>query len=75
MIAGSLKFSDVSKNYQKIVFQKFQKIWVCEKLDKQRESFLPNANNFLTFFIVFEGDNILENEMDRWEVNCNAKLF
>ena len=26
----------------------------CEKLDIQRESFLPNTNNFLVLFIVFE---------------------
>ena len=65
LIAGSMKVSNVSKNFQKIVFQKFQRIWVCEKLDKQQESFLPNTNIFLAFFIVFEGDRILESEMDK----------
>ena len=44
---------------------KFQKMWVCVKLDKQRESFLPNTDNFLVFFIVFERCRILESAMDQ----------
>ena len=47
---------------------------VCEKLDKQRESFLPNTDNFLAFFVVFERGRILESAIDKWEVKCNAKL-
>ena len=39
--------------------------WVRKKLDKQRESFSPNTNNFLAFFIVFEWGRILESEMDK----------
>ena len=33
---------------------KLSKVWVCKRLDKWRESFLPNADNTLAFFIVFE---------------------
>ena len=44
---------------------KFQKMWVCKKLDKRRESFSPNTNNFLTLFIVFEWGRILESAMDK----------
>ena len=38
---------------------KVSKISVCKKLDKQLELFLPNTENFLTFFIVFEWSRIL----------------
>ena len=27
---------------------------VCKKLDEPRESFLPNTDSFLVFFIAFE---------------------
>ena len=55
------------------IWSKFQKIWVCKKLDKQRESFSPNTDNFLAFFIIFEWDRILKSAMDKNEVKCNAK--
>ena len=45
-----------------------------KKLDKWWESFLPNNDNFLVFFIVFEGERIFESVGDKWEVKCNAKL-
>ena len=54
---------------------KVSKIWVCKKLDKWWESFSPNTNNFLAFFIVFEWNRILESAMDKQEVICNAKLY
>ena len=38
---------------------------VCGKFDKQRELFLPNTDNFLTFFVVFEWGRILESAMDK----------
>ena len=44
-----------------------------KKLDKRRESFSPNADNFLAFFIAFEWGKILESVMDKWEVKCDAK--
>ena len=44
---------------------KFQKILVFKKLDKQQESFSPNTDNFLTFFIVLEWGRILESAMDK----------
>ena len=44
---------------------KLSKIWVCKKLDKRRESFSQNTDNFLDFFIVFEWDRILESLMDK----------
>ena len=46
----------------------FQKIRVCKKFDKPRESFLPNTDNFLAFFIVFKWGRILESAMDKQEV-------
>ena len=36
-----------------------------KKLDKRGESFLPNTNNFLAFFIVFEWGRILGSAMDK----------
>ena len=33
---------------------KFSKIMSLSKSDKLRESFLPNTDNFLSFFVVFE---------------------
>ena len=48
--------------------------WVRKKLDKQRESFSPNTNNFLASFIVLEQGRILESAMDKQEVKFNAKL-
>ena len=39
--------------------------WVRKKLDKQRESFSPNTNNFLASFIVLEWGRILESAMDK----------
>ena len=58
MIVGSRNMIEISK------------IWVCEKSDRQRESFLP----FLSAFYCFWWDKILESAMDKWEVKCNAKL-
>ena len=49
------------------IWSKFRKIWVCRKLDKQRESFSPNTDHFLAFFTVFT-------VMDKNEVKCKAKL-
>ena len=40
-------------------------MWLCKKLDKQRESFLPNTGNFLAIFIVFEWGRSLESAMDK----------
>ena len=36
------------------IWSKFQKIWICKKLDERRELFSSNTDNFLAFFIVFE---------------------
>ena len=36
-----------------------------EKLDKQRESFLPNTDNFLAFFIFFEWGRVVKSAMDK----------
>ena len=36
------------------MWSKFQKILVCKKLDKRRESLSPKTDNFLAFFIVFQ---------------------
>ena len=36
-----------------------------KKLDKRRESFSPNADNFLAFFVVFEWGRILESAVDK----------
>ena len=36
-----------------------------EKLDKWRESFLPNIDNFFAIFIVFEWGRILESAVNR----------
>ena len=35
------------------------------KLDTQQESFSPNTDNFLAFFIVFEWSRILKKAMDK----------
>ena len=36
-----------------------------KKLYKWRESFSPNNDNFLAFFIIFEWGGILESAMDK----------
>ena len=41
------------------------KICFCKKVDKPGEFFLPNTDNFLAFFIVFEWGRILESGMDK----------
>ena len=38
---------------------------VCKKLDKQQESFSPNTNNLLAFFVVFEWGRISESTMNK----------
>ena len=43
-------------------------------LGKQRESFSPNTDNFLAFFIVFEWGRMLKSAMDKNEVKYDAKL-
>ena len=53
---------------------KLSKNMTLEKLDKQRESFLPNAGNFLAFFIIFEWGRIFVIAIDKQENKCNAKL-
>ena len=40
-------------------------IKLIKNIDKRKESFLPNPDNFLAFFIVFEWDRILESLMDK----------
>ena len=40
-------------------------IWVFKKLNKRRESFSPNTDYFLAFFIVFEWGRILESALDK----------
>ena len=40
-------------------------MWVCKKLDKRQESFSPNTDKILAFFIVFEWARILESAMDK----------
>ena len=40
-------------------------IWVFKKLNKRPESFPPNTDYFLAFFIVFEWGRILESAMDK----------
>ena len=42
------------------ILSDFQKTWVCKKLDNDWESFLPNTDNFLSFFIVFEWRRIFD---------------
>ena len=42
--------------------------------DKRGESFLPNTNNFLVFFIVLEWGIVFESAMDQQEVKYNPKL-
>ena len=42
-----------------------KKILVCEKVDKRRELFSQNTDNFLAFFIVFERGRISESAMDK----------
>ena len=62
MTLGSTNMIKVSKNM------------ICKKLDKQRESFSPNTDNFLAFFIGFEWGRILKSAMDKQELKCNPKL-
>ena len=45
-----------------------------KKLDKRRESFLPNTDNFLAVVTVFNWGRIFENAIGKWEVKCNVKL-
>ena len=47
------------------IWSNFKKICICKKLDKRRESFSPNTDNFLAFFIVSEWGRILESAMDK----------
>ena len=47
------------------IWSKFQKLSFWKKLHKGRESFSPNADNFLAFFIVFQRGRILESAMDK----------
>ena len=49
-------------------------MWVCERSDKQRESFLPNTDYFLAFFIVFEWGRILESATDKQRVKRIEQL-
>ena len=49
-------------------------MWVCGKFDKKREWFLPNTDNILVFFIVFEWGRISESAVDKEEVKRNEKL-
>ena len=44
------------------------------KIDKRRGLFLPNTDNFLAFFIVFERGRIFEYTTKKREVKYNAKL-
>ena len=44
------------------------------KIDKRRGLFLPNTDNFLAFFIVFEWGRIFEYTTKKREVKYNAKL-
>ena len=58
------------KNYydfgkSNITVIKFQKIRLFKKLDKRRESILPNTDKSLAFFIVFEWGSILESATDK----------
>ena len=41
------------------------KICFCKKVDKPGEFFLPNTDNFLAFFIIFEWGRILESAVDK----------
>ena len=52
LIVGSRNMIKLSKNMSK-------------KLDKRRESFSPNTDNFLAFFIIFDWGRILESAMDK----------
>ena len=42
------------------IWSKFQTMWICKKLNKQRELFSPNTDNFLAFFYAFEWGRILK---------------
>ena len=44
---------------------KLSKNMTLEKLGKQREWFLPNAGNFLAFFIIFEWGRIFVIAIDK----------
>ena len=46
----------------------------CRKLDKQREAFSANTDNFFALFIVFEWGKIFKSTMNKQQVKCNAKL-
>ena len=48
---------------------------VCKKLDQWRELFSPNTNNFFLLFNAFGRGRILESAMDKWKLECNAKLY
>ena len=47
------------------IWSDFQKILVWKKIDKGRDSFSSNTDNFVAFFIVFEWDRILESAIDQ----------
>ena len=49
----------------RIMIRLSKHVSLYKKLDKQRESFSPNSDNFLAFFIVFEWGRILESAMDK----------
>ena len=44
---------------------KVSKKCLCKKVDERGESFSPNTDNFLAFFIAFEWGRILESAMDK----------
>ena len=46
------------------IWSKFERIKVCKTLDKLKELFSRNSDNFLVFFIVFEWIRILESAVD-----------
>ena len=50
-------------------------MWVFKNLDKQREPFLPNIDNFVAFFIGFEWGRILESAMDKQELKSTVYNF
>ena len=56
------------------IWSNFQKRQVCKEIDKRRESFFPNTDNFLAFIIIFEWGKIFGSAMDKQEVKGDAKL-
>ena len=55
------------------IWSKFQKIWVCKQLHKWRELFSPNTDNFLAFFILFNGEEFCKVQWinRKWYVTQN----